>query len=85
MEPISKAVSLTIPPNSAPSGNQTPSKSTQKQVANPIIIGSSVSVGEIDTHSLETKINALINYMENWVNVGNLNMSDIKSYINSHF
>ena len=31
--------------------------------------------------SLDTKINALVDYLEHWIGVGNVSMSDIKQYI----
>ena len=97
MEPVIRTTTLTMT-RLAPAGNDkaqdvnTPTPQTQGQ--DPIsiggisyqTIGAGGDTGAVaqNLSKLETKVNALIDYMESWVNVGNLNMLDIKQHIENH-
>ena len=35
-----------------------------------------------DYRDLERRFNRLLDYLENWIDTGNLNMSDLKQYVN---
>ena len=46
--------------------------------------GSIISILVQKNAELERKVNGLMDYLENWIDVGDLNMSDIKQYIENY-
>ena len=46
--------------------------------------GSIISTLVQNNAELERKLNGLMDYLEKWINVGNLNMNDLKQYIENY-
>ena len=48
-----------------------------------LALSSEVSTVSTNLSTLQTKFGRLLDYLENWINVGNLSMADIKTSVNS--
>ena len=94
MEPVIRTTTRLAPAGTDDKPEDVNTPTTQTSGKDPISIGG-VSYQTIggggDTSAvaqnlgkLEKRVNALIDYMEGWVNVGNLNMLDIKEHIENH-
>ena len=88
----------TIAPIGTTSNTGTQTELTPEEASlDPIIIGGSsmttilqggsgsvISILVQKNAELERKLNGLMDYLENWIDVGTLNMNDIKQYIESY-
>ena len=88
----------TIAPIGTTSNTGTQTEPTPEEASlDPIIIGGSsmttilqggsgsvISILVQKNAELERKLNGLMDYLENWIDVGTLNMNDIKQYIESY-
>ena len=86
MEPISKKKSSVSPyiktetPESPAPDTPAPDPIT-KALSGNTILAPQVSVSSADIIAIDKRIDGLINYLEKWIKVGNLNMSNIKEYV----
>ena len=83
IEPTTKTGGTTVAPSPAvvepPQPDPIPQDDTSLE---PIIVRQdSNNDSNAVMSSLDTKINALVDYLEHWIGVGNVSMSDIKQYI----
>ena len=89
----------TIAPVGTTSNTGTQTELTPEEASlDPIIIGGSSSITNLyqsgsgsvisilvqKNAELERKLNGLMDYLENWIDVGTLNMNDIKQYIENY-
>ena len=95
-DPISRPTTLAPIGETSTTGTQT--EQEDSPVLDPIIICNSSSVTHIfqaaggsvisilvrKNAELERKLDGLMDYLEKWINVGELNMNDIKQYIENY-
>ena len=88
----------TIAPIGTTSNTGTQTEPTPEEASlDPIIIGGSsmttilqagsgsiISILVQKNAELERQLNGLLDYLEKWIDVGNLNMSDIKDYVQNY-
>ena len=93
MEPIIKKSSMvspfTKPPSSEPVPDDTPApEPVTKALSGKTVLAPQPSVLSEDiaalANAIDKRVDALINYLEKWVKVGNLNMTNIKEYIQNY-
>ena len=96
--PISRYRTIAPIGTTLTTGTQTES-TTDEATLDPIIIGGSsttinnlfqsgsgsiISILVQKNAELERQLNGLLDYLEKWINVGDLNMSDIKEYVQNY-
>ena len=96
--PISRYRTIAPIGTTSNTGTQTES-TTDEATLDPIIIGGSsttinnlfqsgsgsiISILVQKNAELERQLNGLLDYLEKWINVGDLNMSDIKEYVQNY-
>ena len=89
MEPISRkktSVSpFNIPPSSEPVPDYTPApEPIRKPITGNTVLAPEPSEPVTDLASVDKRVDALINYLEKWIQVGNLKMTNIKEYIQNY-
>ena len=89
MEPIIKKSSMvspfTKPPSSEPVPDDTPApQPVTKALSGKTVLAPQPSVSPEDIAAIDKRVDALINYLEKWIQVGNLKMTNIKEYIQNY-
>ena len=89
MEPIIKKSSMvspfTKPPSSEPVPDETPVPDpVTKALSGKTVLAPHPSVLSEDIAAIDKRVDALINYLEKWIQVGNLKMTNIKEYIQNY-
>ena len=76
---------FTKPPSSEPVPDDTPApQPVTKALSGKTVLAPQPSVLSEDIAAIDKRVDALINYLEKWVKVGNLNMTNIKEYIQNY-
>ena len=86
MDPIAKKKSTLSPFNKAPPSEQIPDNTPApdpitKAVSGNTVLAPQPSTISADIAAVDKRVDGLINYLEQWIKVGNLNMNNIKEYI----
>ena len=89
MEPIIKKSSMVSPFTKPPSSESVPDDTPAPQPVTKALSGKTVlapqpSVSPEDIAAIDKRVDALINYLEKWIQVGNLKMTNIKEYIQNY-
>ena len=95
MEPIAKKKATVSPFNKVPSSEPIPDDTDisplapltpapdpmKKAVSGNTVLAPQASEQTADIAAVDKRVDGLINYLEQWIKVGNLNMNNIKEYI----
>ena len=89
MEPITKKKITVSPFNKPPSSEPVPDdlpapEPITKTVTGNTVVAPQPSVLSEDIAAIDKRVDALINYLEKWIQVGNLKMTNIKDYIQNY-
>ena len=89
MNPITKSKSTvspyikthTTPPSTSVESPTDTAMPITKAVNGNIVLAPQASEQTADIAAIDKRVDGLINYLEQWIKVGNLNMNNIKEYI----
>ena len=88
-EPIAKKKATLSPFNKVPSSEPIPDETVApdpitKAVSGNTVLAPQVSEQTADIAAVDKRVDGLINYLEQWIKVGNLRMNNIKEYIQNY-
>ena len=89
MDPISRKKTSVSPYNKKDTPEYPPPDTSAPDPISKSITGNTVLAPEpsepvTDLASVDKRVDALINYLEKWIQVGNLKMTNIKEYIQNY-
>ena len=76
---------FTKPPSSEPVPDDTPApEPVTKALSGKTVLAPQPSVLSEDIAAIDKRVDALINYLEKWIQVGNFRMTNTKEYIQNY-